>query len=114
MRVCACVCVCVCVCVVCVGGVLQQSVYQVTQVGEPGMASYMNLMPKHLLKKTYSLALNKPFAALLYLCLHQSSVVCSLPSSPFNLFGSFCKGKVQLKSVEDRDGVKNREDSLCK
>ena len=38
-RVCVRVCfVCVCVCVLCVGGVLQQSVYQVTQVGEPGMA----------------------------------------------------------------------------
>ena len=96
MCVCACVCVCVCVCVVC-GGVLQHSVYQVTQVGEPGMASYINIMHNHVLKKPYSLALNKPYAYPLYLCVHQISVVCSRPSSPFNLFGSFCKGKVQLQ-----------------
>ena len=39
MCVC-CVCVWVVVCVVWGGGGLQQSVYKITQVGEPGTASY--------------------------------------------------------------------------
>ena len=50
-----------CVCVVCVcvwegGGGLQQSVYQVTQVGEQGTASYIMLV------ETTVLALNKPYS----------------------------------------------------
>ena len=56
-------CVCVCVCVVCVwegggggGGGLQQSVYKVTQVGEPGTASY------NMLVETTVLELNKPYS----------------------------------------------------
>ena len=53
-----------CVCVVCVwgwgggvGGGLKQSVYKVTQVGEPGTASY-NIM----LVETTMLELNKPYS----------------------------------------------------
>ena len=65
-SVCVCVCVCVCcvcvlcVCVLCVcvwEGGLKQSVYKVTQVGEPGMASY-NIM----LVETTMLELNKPYS----------------------------------------------------
>ena len=52
-----CVCVCVCVLCVCVGGGLKQSVYKVTQVGEPGTASY-NIM----LVETTMLELNKPYS----------------------------------------------------